>query len=838
MRHPLVAPLAAIAAGILVARFVDFGWRELLLLIAAFFFLGLLGLWRGARALAAACCLLGLLAAGALTAVAHRPGPAPELETEGPLVLSGCVVEPPVISGDRERFTLELEPGARVQVTMYLAAGEQPPRLAYGQRLEFDAKVRRPHNFANPGSFDYARYLARKHVYWTASTRPGTPLKMLPGACGSAFTRAVMSLRVAAMERIERLYHGDPYDVGMMQAILIGESFQLQRVWTEQFRSTGTFHAIVISGTHIAVLAAFLLSLLRACFVPPGAARLITVLATWLYTLVTGWQPPCVRSAAGLTLFLIGGYFYRERRVMNLLAAIAIGFLVLDPEQMFEPSFQLSFLAVGFIGAFASPLLQRTSAPLRAGLVQLADAARDVRLSPRAAQFRIELRLLAEALRALTRLPERASLVVVAIPAWCLLYIYELVLISAIVQAGLALPMIVYFHRVGFSGLSANAFIVPLFGAIIPIGFIAVFTGWQWVAQIAGLLLTCSRAIVERHAGVEPNWRIPTPPLWLAVALAAALIAAAIFSGRRAKAAFAIVTAALLALMIWHPFAPEVAHNQLELTAIDVGQGDSLLVAFPTGKLIIVDGGGIAAFGRRVKSQIDIGEDVVSPYLWQRSIRYLDVVALTHAHEDHIGGLAALLENFHVRELWTGATPDSLSWNTLRASAARHGVKVVTMSGGHRLSYGGTRIEILGPPPDYVPADSPKNNDSLAMRVTFGANSFLLTGDMEKQIESELAGDGVLAPVDVLKVAHHGSRTSSTPAFLDLVRPAFAVISAGYENSYGHPHPDVLARLSERRVAVFRTDRDGLVSIRSDGRRIRVETARAALERGMLYAAF
>jgi competence protein ComEC len=267
LRDPLLAPLAAIAAGILVSRFVPFETRELLTAIAALFFLGILSLRRQSRILAAICCLLALFLAGAFTAVAHRPAPPPELDAEGPVILSGCVVEPPVVAGGRERFLLELDPGARAQVTLYVREGEEPPKLNYGQRVEFDAKVRRPHNFGNPGAFDYIHYLARQDIYWTASAS-GSEVKILPGRCGSAFQGAVMGLRAAAMDRLERLYPGDSYSSGMMQAILIGSSYQLQRVWTEEFRSTGTFHAIVISGTHIAVLSAFLLLVLRLCFVP------------------------------------------------------------------------------------------------------------------------------------------------------------------------------------------------------------------------------------------------------------------------------------------------------------------------------------------------------------------------------------------------------------------------------------------------------------------------------------------------------------------------------------------------------------------------------------------
>ena len=727
--------------------------------IGGFFVLGCLALWRGSRALAGLCCLLGLFFAGALDSRVHTPGPPPEIDASGRevVIVGGCVVEPPAISGERERFILELDRDARAEVTLYTKPGETLPALRYGQNLELDGKVRPPRNFGNPGAFDFRNYLARQDIYWTISAAAGS-VRVLPGHCGNAFQKAVMDLRQAALARIEHLYSGDAYQSGMMQAILIGQSFQLQRVWTDQYRSTGTFHMIVISGTHVAVLAAFFLFMLRICLVPESLALFLTVLAAWLYALVTGFQAPCVRSAAGLTLFMIAGYFFRRRRIMNLVAAVALGFLLLDPEQLFEASFQLTFLAVGFLAAFAQPAIAATSGPLMAGLRDLADTGRDFRMHPRAAQFRIEVRLLAETLR--------APLWVVAWPARVVLFVYEIVLISAVAQLGLALPMVIYFHRLGFSGLSANAFVVPLLGAVVPIGFLAVFTGWHWIARFGGLLLWLSQKVVWFHANLEPAWRIPTPPVWLAVALAAALVAAGLWRSRWG----ALAVAVLLALLVWHPFPPDVHPGELELTAIDVGQGDSLLVLFPDGKRMLVDGGGIPAFGRTARSQLDIGEDVVAPYLWDRGFRELDVVALSHAHEDHSGGLGALIADFHPREVWTGVTPESPEWRAVRDKAVAVGARIMPIRAPSRFAFGGAAIEVLAPTPDYVPVDEPKNNDSLVMRVTFGQRSFFLSGDVERPIEQEMAYTNELRPTDVLKVAHHGSRTSSTEEFL-LIRP-------------------------------------------------------------------
>ncbi len=822
----------AIAAGILLSRLVGFEARELAAILAAYLILTLICLWRRTRILAAVCCLLAFVAAGILVERVHRLPPRPELDTEGPatVILSGCVVEPSAISPDRDQFTLELEPGARVRVSLYVREGEKRPVLRYGQRVELDARVRPTHNFNNPGSFDYAHYLARQGIYWTASARAAAPIQILPGHCGSRFRGAIFWLRTRALDRLERLYSGSLYQTGMMQAILIGETSKLDKAWTEQFRSTGTFHALVISGAHVAVLAAFFFLLLRLCLVPRGAANLTTVAAIWIYALVTGCQAPAVRSASGFTLFMLARMFYRRGRPMNLLAAIAIAFLVFDPEQMFDASFQLSFGAVAFIAAFAVPLVERTSGPLAYGLRGLADQDRDLHLEPRGAQFRVEMRLLIEALRLWTRLPETFCRGAVVIPARLLIFFYDLTVTSAMIQIGLALPMATYFHRVSFSGLSANAVIVPLLGLALPVGFLAVFTGWSVPARFAGWLVALSQSAAAWHARWEPNWRIPGPPLWLAISIAAALVTVALaarFGGRlRAlRLASIAVLAGLLALMIWHPFRPDVTPGALEMTAIDVGQGDSIFLALPAGKLMLMDGGGIASFGKRVRTSLNIGEDVVSPYLWSRSIRRLDVVALSHAHEDHIGGLPAILENFHVHELWIGAMPDeSPEWDRLRRKARELGVKIVRQTQGREFDYGGARFEVLAPFGDYVPAAMPRNNDSLVLRLTYRERSLILSGDVERQIESALVAANLIRHADILKVAHHGSKTSTTEPFLEAVHPAFAVISSGFANLYGHPNREVVERLQQANIAVFRTDQMGAVTIRTDGRRFEVRT--------------
>jgi competence protein ComEC len=310
------------------------------------------------------------------------------------------------------------------------------------------------------------------------------------------------------------------------------------------------------------------------------------------------------------------------------------------------------------------------------------------------------------------------------------------------------------------------------------------------------------------------------------VLLAATARGYGFWRGWAARGSAGALALSTLAIAIY-PFAPRWSAGKLELTVLDVGQGDSLFVESPHGRSLLIDGGG--AFGgfpgREEHNGIDPGEEAVSPYLWSRGFQKLDVVALTHAHQDHIGGLAAILENFHVGTLWIGREVASPALANLEKLAREKKITIVHQIRGDAFSWDGVETQLLWPeiaPTEVGPA--PKNNDSLVLRLKYGERSMMLPGDAEKQAESSILsdnGEGALR-ADVLKVGHHGSKNSTMPGFLAAVRPRVAVISVGEDNSYGHPNTELLERLTDAGVRILRTDREGAVHILTDGNRLEI----------------
>jgi competence protein ComEC len=341
----------------------------------------------------------------------------------------------------------------------------------------------------------------------------------------------------------------------------------------------------------------------------------------------------------------------------------------------------------------------------------------------------------------------------------------------------------------------------------------------SYIAVLAAVPLHAGEWLVRGFGSLAfGDVRVPAPLLgqsiaFLSLLAAAMLLARSTHVWQRRAAWAALLIAAAIAVAprpIDHP------RGALLVEAIDVGQGDSLLVITPDGKTLLVDGGGFGGGPWQAPQDFDIGEEVVSPALWARGIRRLDAVALSHAHSDHMGGLPAVLRNFHPAELWVGNNPPVAAYNALLNQAAALHIRLRPLRAGDALTLGAMQISVLAPLADYHPGPEPSNNDSLVLHLAFGATSALLEGDAEAPIEQAMLGEQGLAS-SLLKVGHHGSITSTRPEFLARVAPLWAVISCGPHNRYGHPRGEVLEELQTAHVRTFRTDLNGASCFLLDG---------------------
>jgi competence protein ComEC len=740
-----------------------------------------------------------------------------------------------VVTDTDDRQT-PVEGGVRLTVRWPADAAESaivPFRC--GERVRAVVRLLRPTVYHDPGVWSREEYLVDQGITATASANIERVERIgqAPGALFACRVNALQHLASSRLLALPAATHSLPSglritqeDAAMLAAMVTGDRTYLTRSIRIGFERTGSFHMLVVSGFHLAIVAGCIFWVARRLRLSRVPATLLTILGSFAYALFTGFATPVQRSLWMVTLYLLGRLVYRERRPLNTIGFAALCLLVVSPRSLLESSFQMTLLAVVAIAGIAAPLLESTVHPYLSATRDLRMTALNSKLPPHLAEFRLTLRIIASALQSATN----------RFIAWrlfpgtvrLLLRIVELLVVSCVVELAMTLPMALYFNRITVVALPVNMLILPLLSLLLPIALVTLLIALVWPAGAAlpaiavAFVLHCGTGLVNFFGALEwGDFRIPAPLVWQSLIFCALLAAAVVLArpvySRHWPSRLAWTALFLAAFAAVAPLPIRHANDALVVEAIDVGQGDSILLITPDGKTMLVDGGGFGGAPRQAAQDYDIGEEVVSQALWSRGIRRLDVVALSHAHSDHMGGLPAVLRNFHPAELWVGNNPRSAAYQALLGEAASLHVHLRFLRAGDMLSLGAARVSALTPFSNYQPGAEAANNDSMVLRVAYGASSVLLEGDAEAPIEQAMLSEPGLQST-LLKVGHHGSRTSTLPEFLARVSPQWAVISCGLGNRYGHPRQEVLDELETARVRTYSTDINGAVCFNLDGK--------------------
>ncbi|MGV8059217.1 MAG: DNA internalization-related competence protein ComEC/Rec2 [Smithellaceae bacterium] len=811
MRRPLLFPFAGLTAGIITGNYFDLPYCVLLTGIIFVLILLLLSLRKkwlasGFLLIFTFAFILGIFDIQKQQYLTQKDQHILHYVNSGRKTVEGIVIESPSSYPDKNVLIVQcvrlIENGAYIPVTGHIRLVIPVDlNFSYGDFVRFHSVLKKIQSFNNPGGFDYGRYLNRQGIHANGFIANSSGIILLRENSASRLKLHLESFRVYLQQIIYKNAPSPQKEI--IEAMTIGNQTAIPADIRDNFSKTGTSHILSISGLHIGMVAAmafFFVSLLlksseylilRLNIIKVSAAAAFVLVI--IYALIADMGVTVIRSALMALIFLIALILGKQRDLYNTLALAGLVILIISPEALFDISFQLSFAAVLAI----------------------------IYIVPRFGNISFQ------------QFP--------VLPDWgrsVIRYLYMLILVSFAATIG-TLPLIIYyFNRVSSVTIIANLIAVPLLGtltlAIAMLFLLAAFFSPAvagFFIKITSFFVLISIEIINKLASLSWSSFSITKPNILEIVvfyLFLTLLIQFADAQRGVKGYFLrhrlILRYSLISMLVFfigdaiYLSLKDKLSSDLRITAIDVGQGSSLLVRFPGGGNMLIDGGGFA------DSSFDIGKMVIAPYLYHERISKIDTVILTHPHPDHMLGLFYILDNFNVQEFWsTEIIGDDENNQKLQKIIMERKIKTVSLP-GEVTAKKIHNVEINFLWPSRISgfnarelSDADINDTSLVFQIKYGQVRFLVTGDISANIENILVMSGKDLKSDVLFVPHHGSVHSSSSDFIKKVACRYAVISAGKGNAFRHPHPLTVERYQAEQVQIMRTDQDGAITLTTEG---------------------
>lgn len=719
-----------------------------------------------------------------------------------PLLIEGVIDKSPVRLIDKTRLVIRSEKvilsnraiPVKGHVLIYIKEKNEPFRL--GDRLRIWCRLTNPRGFKNPGVFDYEKYLAFERIYTIGFLKTDEAWIKI----GEGFNNPVLIKIEALREKIRTFLDKEshPQCSGIFKALVLGEQEYVSEELKETFITTGIAHLLAISGDHLGIVALLSFSLIlwflkRSEFIlltinVKKFAALLTLPCIILYTFIAGAGISVIRATLMVCIFLLSIIFRRERNLIYTLALSAFIILIFSPSSIFDVSFQLSFLAVLSILYLVPWIIKE----LKNENFYRKWWGRKI-----------------------------------------LNYIKISFVVTIVATFGTIPFVLLHFNRISLLGIITNLFAIPWVGFIIvPLSLIASLLSFIFY-PISTLIINLNSTITLIFLKVIKTFSsipyasifISTPTLFEMI-IFYLIFFSIVYIRRNIKiryVCFVLIILLIIDLAYWD--VKGLFKKDLTINFIDVGHGDSILLEFPKGKRMLIDGGGL------YEDRFDIGKSVIAPFLWRKKIRHIDILVLTHPDPDHFKGLKFIISQFSIGQYWdNGLKERSDSFYQIEEALETKKIKRISKDEqSPPISIGGAVISFFNPArfyrnlkKDLSPSDI--NNSSLVIKLQFKNVSALFTGDIEKEAELNLIKKNFPLRSDILKIPHHGSLSSSSKIFIDSVKPSYAILSVSDYGWKKLPHPEVLNRYTEAGSIILRTDKHGAIEIDTDGEKISVKT--------------